>query len=122
MDVLPGFADGSALVQIENAANLAIVDSLISNIPGTVIIRNSSIQVLRSNFILNSGDAAGALTIESSQVGILSYDQHRSISVQLLHSDWFPLPQHCLAESLPIRPSFCIDVCWPDKVKCSQIV
>ena len=87
VDVLPGFADGSALVQIENAANLAIVDSLISNIPGNVVIRNSSIQVLRSNFILNSGDAAGALTIESSQVGIPSYDQHRSISVQLLHSD-----------------------------------
>ena len=87
VDVLPGFADGSALVQIENAANLAIVDSLISNIPGNVIIKNSSIQVLRSNFILNSGDAAGALTIDSSQVGVISLDRHQSISVQLLRPE-----------------------------------
>ena len=74
MDVLPGFADGSALLQIENAANLAIVDSLISNIPGNIIIKNSSIQVLRSDFILNSGDAAGALTIDTSQVSFLAHD------------------------------------------------
>ena len=92
VDVLPGFADGSALVQIENAANLAIVDSLISNIPGNVMIQNSSIQVLRSNFILNSGDAAGALTIESSQVGLLFYHKHCSISVHLLQPNLFPLP------------------------------
>ena len=68
VDVLPGFADASALVQIQNAANLAITDSIISNIPGTLMIQNSTIQVLRSTFILNSGANAGAMTIDSSQV------------------------------------------------------
>ena len=71
MDVLPGFADASALVQIQNAANLAITDSIISNIPGTLVIQNSTVQVLRSTFILNSGAAAGAMTIDSSQVATL---------------------------------------------------
>lgn len=97
VDVLPGFADGSALVQIENAANLAIVDSLISNIPGNVIIKNSSIQVLRSDFILNSGDAAGALTIDSSQVGFVSHGMCHSTSVHFLHCNFkykqLPLPR-----------------------------
>ena len=73
MDVLPGIADGSALVQIEGAANLAIIDSAISNIPGNLVIRNSTVQVLRSSFSLNSGDTAGAMTIDSSQVGALLY-------------------------------------------------
>jgi len=68
VDVLPGFADSSALVQIQNAANLAIVDSVISNIPGSLEIKNSTIQVLRSSFTLCSGDTAGAMTIDSSQV------------------------------------------------------
>ena len=51
-------------------ANLAIIDSVISNIPGNLMIRNSTIQVLRSTFILNSGDAAGAMAIDSSQVSL----------------------------------------------------
>ena len=70
MDVLPGFADGSALVQIQNAANLAIIDSVISNIPGNLMIQNSTVQVLRSTFILNSGSVAGAMTIAGSQVAL----------------------------------------------------
>lgn len=70
MDVLPGFAEDSALVQIQNAANLAIVDSVISNIPGNLVIQNSTVQVLRSTFILNSGAAAGAMTIQDSQVAL----------------------------------------------------
>ena len=75
--MLPGFADSSALVQIQNAANLAIVDSVISNIPGSLEIKNSTIQVLRSSFTLCSGDTAGAMTIDSSQVNpihLLSWD------------------------------------------------
>ncbi|CAL5218757.1 g474 [Coccomyxa viridis] len=68
VDVLPGFAEDSALVQIQNAANLAIVDSVISNIPGNLVIQNSTVQVLRSTFILNSGAAAGAMTIQDSQI------------------------------------------------------
>ena len=71
VDVLPGFADGSALLQIQNAANLAIIDSVISNIPGNLMIQNSTVQVLRSTFILNSGSVAGAMTIDSSQVALL---------------------------------------------------
>ena len=70
VDVLPGFADGSALVQIQNAANLAIIDSVISNIPGNLMIQNSTVQVLRSTFILNSGSVAGAMTIAGSQVAL----------------------------------------------------
>lgn len=77
MEVLPGFADDSALVQIQNAANLAIVDSLISNIPGNLMIQNSTIQVLRSTFILNPGAAAGAMTIDNSQVALLCITQWR---------------------------------------------
>lgn len=36
--------------------------------PGVVLVRNSTIQILRSNFSLNAGGAAGTLAIDASRV------------------------------------------------------
>ena len=70
VNVLPSAPDSSALLEIYDEANLAITDSVIFNIPGNLMIKNSTVQVLRSSFLLNSGDAAGAMVIDSSQVSL----------------------------------------------------
>ena len=41
---------------------------LVAGVPGEVVVVNSTIQILRSNFSLNSGGTAGALAIDSSRV------------------------------------------------------
>ena len=41
---------------------------MLSGVPGTVLVRNSTIQILRSNFSSNAGGSAGALSIDTSRV------------------------------------------------------
>ncbi len=57
-----------AIVEIDNAVDVAFVDSVVASVPGNVLIRNSTVQILRSNFTLNNGGTAGAMAIDSSRV------------------------------------------------------
>lgn len=61
-------ASSAAILDILDAVDIALVDSQMSGVPGNVHIKNSTVQILRSNFNMNSGGTAGALLIESSRV------------------------------------------------------
>ena len=41
--------------------------------PGVVLVRNSTVQILRSTFSMNAGGTAGTLSIDSSRVLIDSF-------------------------------------------------
>ena len=58
----------SAILQISNVVNVAIVDSEMIGIPGDINIQNSTVQIINGNFTSNSGGSAGALSIDSSRV------------------------------------------------------
>lgn len=68
MTVTDAAPNSNAIVEAADLVDVAFVNLLLSNLPGNIIIRNSTVQILHSNFTLNNGGTAGAVAIDTSRV------------------------------------------------------